>query len=177
MMPILVSLLLTLRGCFLTRAALHIELLALRHQIHALERSRPRRLRLTRADRLLWVWLSSVWDKWQATLIIVKPETVIAWHRQGFRLFWTWKRITLSEGTSWKSFHTGFEQLSGRQRRRHSQFSDSSREHVQGQRVFDRGLCAVPESRGKETKVRRESGTTNPTVLTANARLTASRTP
>jgi transposase InsO family protein len=44
-----------------------------------------------RADRVLWVWLSRVWTEWRTTLVIVKPETVIAWHRQGFRLFWTWK--------------------------------------------------------------------------------------
>ena len=91
MMFVLVSLLLTLRGCLRTRAALHSELLALRHQIHVLERSRPRRPRLTRTDRLLWVWISRVWNEWQAALVIVTPATVIAWHRQGFRLFWTWK--------------------------------------------------------------------------------------
>jgi transposase InsO family protein len=37
------------------------------------------------------VWLSCVWNQWRSALVIVKPETVIAWHRQGFRLFWTWK--------------------------------------------------------------------------------------
>src|SRR5262249_1069774 len=40
---------------------------------------------------LLWVWLSRVWTGWRAALIIVRPETVLAWHRRGFRLFWTWK--------------------------------------------------------------------------------------
>ena len=49
---------------------------------------RPKR---TAADRLLWVWLSEVWINWRSTLVIVKPETGIAWHRQAFRLFWTWK--------------------------------------------------------------------------------------
>jgi putative transposase len=46
---------------------------------------------LTSADRLLWVWLYKVWNDWRSCLVIVKPETVIAWHRKGFRLFWTWK--------------------------------------------------------------------------------------
>jgi transposase InsO family protein len=46
---------------------------------------------LTRFDRLLWVWFSRVWCHWRTVLVIVKPETVIAWHRRGFRLFWTWK--------------------------------------------------------------------------------------
>jgi putative transposase len=90
-MSVLVSLLLTVRGCVRSRAALQIEVLALRHQLHVLERSRSRRLGLTRADRLLWVWLSRVWNDWRAALFIVRPETVIAWHRRGFRVFWTWK--------------------------------------------------------------------------------------
>jgi hypothetical protein len=88
---LLISLLLTLRDCLRARAALHVELLALRHQIHILTRSRRPRPRLTRTDRLLWIWLSRGWDKWQASLVIVKPETVIAWHGRSFRLFWTWK--------------------------------------------------------------------------------------
>ena len=49
------------------------------------------RLRLTAPDRLLWAWLSAVWREWQSTIAIVKPATVIGWHRQGFRLFWHWK--------------------------------------------------------------------------------------
>ena len=40
---------------------------------------------------LLWVWLSRIWRDWRSALAIVKPETVVAWHRAGFRLFWTWK--------------------------------------------------------------------------------------
>jgi hypothetical protein len=91
MISVFVSLLLTLRGCVRSRAALQIEVLALRHQLQVLERSRPRLLRLTRADRLLWAWFSRAWTEWRAALVIVKPDTVIAWHRQGFRLFWTWK--------------------------------------------------------------------------------------
>jgi hypothetical protein len=43
------------------------------------------------ADRLLWVWLSSVWSDWRVAMFIVKPETVIAWHRRVFRALWTWK--------------------------------------------------------------------------------------
>ena len=74
-----------------SRAGLQLEILALRHQLHVLERSQARRLRLTRVDRLLWVWLSRVWCHWRTALVIVKPDTVIAWHRRGFRLFWTWK--------------------------------------------------------------------------------------
>ena len=90
MMSVLASLLLTVRGCVRSRAALQFEVLALRHKLQVLERSRARRLRLSPADRLLWVWVSRVWNEWRAALVFVKPETVIAWHRRGFRLFWTW---------------------------------------------------------------------------------------
>jgi putative transposase len=90
-MSVLISLLTTLRDCARARAALQLEILALRHQLHVLERSQARRLRLTRLDRLLWVWFSRVSCHWRTVLVIVKPETVIAWHRRGFRLFWTWK--------------------------------------------------------------------------------------
>src|SRR6476620_9114206 len=87
----LISLLLTLRGIVRARAALHLEVLALRHQLQVLQRSQPRRLRLANADRWLWAWLSHVWGGWRTALVIVQPETVVAWHRKGFRLFWTWR--------------------------------------------------------------------------------------
>lgn len=90
-MSVFISLLMTLRDCARSRAGLQLEILAVRHQLHVLERSHARRLRLTRVDRLLWVWFLRVWCHWRTALIIVKPETVIAWHRRGFRLFWTWK--------------------------------------------------------------------------------------
>jgi putative transposase len=51
----------------------------------------PRRLRLTKADRWLWAWLSTSWPSWRTALVIVKPDTVITWHRQGLCLWWTWK--------------------------------------------------------------------------------------
>src|SRR5260370_33128673 len=91
MMSVVFSLLSSMRAWACSRAALQLELLALRHQLQVLERSRPRRLRLSRADRVLWVWLSRVWTEWRTTLVIVKPETVIACHRQGFLLVWTWQ--------------------------------------------------------------------------------------
>ena len=77
-------------AAFKTRAALHLENLALRRQLGVLHRS-VKRPRLTAADRLFRAWLSQVWAGWRSALVIVKPETVIAWHRKGFRLFWTWK--------------------------------------------------------------------------------------
>jgi putative transposase len=72
--------------------ALHAEILALRHQLLVLQRSHGNhRIHLRGADRALWVWLSRVWPSWRSALLIVKPETVIAWHRKGFRLYWTLK--------------------------------------------------------------------------------------
>jgi hypothetical protein len=78
MRSVIVSLLLTLRASLRDRAALQLEILALRHQLQVLERTRPRRVQLTRSDRLLWVWLSGVWRGWRAAVVIVKPETVLA---------------------------------------------------------------------------------------------------
>src|SRR5256886_9027353 len=88
----MLTLLLSLRDCFRARAFLQAEILALRHQLLVLQRSnRGHKLRLGWADRVLWVWLSRLWNDWRSALLIVKPETVIAWHRRGFRLYWRWK--------------------------------------------------------------------------------------
>src|SRR5258707_9415340 len=79
-----------LSTAFKSRAALQLENLALRHQLGVLRRS-VKRLKLMFADRLLWAWLSESWSDWRSALVIVRPETVIGWHRKGFRLLWTWK--------------------------------------------------------------------------------------
>jgi len=82
----------SLRSSLRSRAALQAEILALRHQLLVLQRStRGRRLRLKSADRVFWVWLSRLWKGWRSAVKVVKPETVIAWNRRGFRLYWTWK--------------------------------------------------------------------------------------
>jgi hypothetical protein len=62
MSSVVVALLHTLRTSFRTRAALEAEILALRHQLQVLQRSRRRQLRLTRAHRVLWIWLSRIWS-------------------------------------------------------------------------------------------------------------------
>jgi putative transposase len=61
---------------------LALENLALRQQLAILKRNRPH-ARLRRRDRLFWACLSSVWQRWRESLIVVKPETVIRWHRKG----------------------------------------------------------------------------------------------
>jgi hypothetical protein len=90
-MSVFLALLLTLRSCARSRAVLQLEVLALRHQLQVLQRTRPRRMRLEKADRWLWMSLSRVWTEWRSAFVIVKPETVIAWHRRGVQLCWTWK--------------------------------------------------------------------------------------
>jgi putative transposase len=87
----LTTLLASLPSIFRSRAVLELENLALRHQIGVLQRSARRRPTLTSWDRLLWICLSRLWRDWRSALAIVRPETVVAWHRAGFRLFWTWK--------------------------------------------------------------------------------------
>ncbi len=69
-----------------SRVSLHLEIIALRHQVAVVNRSRRPRLRRTPVDRMLWTWLSRSWRGWRSAIPIVTPETVIAWHRAGFRL-------------------------------------------------------------------------------------------
>ena len=72
----LMAILAAVRDCLRTRAALQIEVLALRHQLNVLQRS-VKRPKLTAADRFLWARLSQFWTGWRSALVIVKPETVI----------------------------------------------------------------------------------------------------
>ena len=88
--PVFTALMALFLDLFRGRAALQLEILALRHQIGVLQRS-VKRPRLTTADRALWVWLRSVWEDWKSGVHIVQASTVVGWHRQGFRMFWTWK--------------------------------------------------------------------------------------
>src|ERR1700691_3750764 len=76
---------------FRSRAVVELENLALRHQLHVLRRQRPGRLRLFSIDRLLWIWLYRLWPRGLEVMVLVKPVTVVQWHRQGFRLFWRWR--------------------------------------------------------------------------------------
>ena len=85
------------RALLVNSAAVSLENVALRHQVAVLQRSvgRPR---LYRRDRLFWVGLSKLWAAWRASLVIVQPPTVLAWHRQGFQLYWRWKSRGRSAG-------------------------------------------------------------------------------
>ena len=74
-----------------SRRELMLENLALRHQLQVALRTNPHP-RLQPRDRILWVWLYAVWrDGWRQHLHLVRPETVLRWHRKGWRLYWSWK--------------------------------------------------------------------------------------
>jgi hypothetical protein len=88
--PIFSALYASVSASLRSRAALQLEILALRHQLGVLHRS-VKRPKLTPADRFLWAGLCAVWNDWRANIFLVKAATVIGWHRKGFRLFWTWK--------------------------------------------------------------------------------------
>ena len=80
----------TLRSVVRTHRELALDNLALRQQL-AVWKAREPRPWLTEMDRLFWVFLSRVWTNWRQSLHVVRPETVVRWHRQGFRRYWTWK--------------------------------------------------------------------------------------
>jgi putative transposase len=76
---------------FRSRASLELRLIALQHQLAVLRRQRPGRPQLSSLDRLLWVWLYRVWPRVIDAMILVKPATVVQWHRKGFRLHRRWR--------------------------------------------------------------------------------------
>ena len=78
-------------GLFRSRASLEAEIVALRHQLNVLRRKSTKRLAFSNFDRLIFAGLYRIAPNVLNALVIVKPETVIGWHRAGFRLFWRWK--------------------------------------------------------------------------------------
>jgi hypothetical protein len=74
---------------FRSRRDLLLENLALRQQLEVLQRRRPQP-RFGISDRIFWVILRRLWPGWKRALVLVQPETVVCWHRAGFKLYWTW---------------------------------------------------------------------------------------
>ena len=74
-----------------SRASLERELIALRHQVTVLRRQRPGRPKLSSLDRLLWVWLYRICPQVLNAVVLVKPATVVLWHRKGFQLYLRWR--------------------------------------------------------------------------------------
>jgi putative transposase len=91
------ALALFLRAFVVSRAALAAENLALRHQLSVLEQS-VKRPKLCPPDRRFWVWLSRLWPNWRAVLRIVQPDTVLKWHKMGFKFYWRWKSTPKTVG-------------------------------------------------------------------------------
>ena len=90
MIRVICCLLAALCSYFHNQSHVQLEILALRHQVAVLQRS-VQRPKLRPIDRWLWVVLSRIFDGWRDSLLIVKPKTVIGWHRTAFRKYWTWK--------------------------------------------------------------------------------------
>ena len=88
MLPLLYALFATARSSLRPQRELALENLALRQQLAILHR-KTKRPTLNKADRAFWVALFRLWPDWHNALILVKPETVIGWHRKGFKLYWT----------------------------------------------------------------------------------------
>jgi hypothetical protein len=91
MFGFLTKLLLVVRSRLKSRARLEAEILVLRQQVIVLSRKSPLRVRLRNIDRLVFVWLYRLFPSLLNAITVVKPETVIRWHRRGFRAYWRWK--------------------------------------------------------------------------------------
>ena len=87
----LFKLLLVARSKLKLRARLEAENIVLRQQVIVLSRKARSRVRLGNIDRLLFVWLYRMFPSILNAITVVKPETVIRWHRRGFRAYWRWK--------------------------------------------------------------------------------------
>ena len=88
MMQMILRLLLLIPTALRLPSELALENLALRQQLAVLYRQH-RRPRLRKSDRVFWLLLSRFWSHWKETLVIVKPETVLRWHRKRFASYWT----------------------------------------------------------------------------------------
>jgi putative transposase len=89
-LPWILAFLAAVRVFLRNRVDVALEVLALRQEVAVLKRKRPRPA-LTRWDRFFWAALRHLWPRWSDVLAIVKPETVVGWHRAGFRLYWRWR--------------------------------------------------------------------------------------
>src|SRR4029434_2478144 len=154
MIPFFISFLTCLSAFFRLRYNLGLEILALRQQMGILKLKQPHpRLRIQ--DRIFWILLRRLWPAWSNILIIVKPETVVAWHRAGFRLFWRLRsrpkslgsqssmpRCELSSGGLCRRVHPGA--LLGFT----VNFSNSASTSLNAQFLATSGACLLPSRQG-----------------------------
>jgi hypothetical protein len=153
MVALLLSLLGVLRSAFRTRADLALESLAVRQQLANLRRTSGRP-RLRQSDRAFWLVLSRLWSRWADVLVVVKPDTVVRWHRAGFRLFWRWK--SRSRGPVEGSVSPEVRQLI-----RHLAKANPSAEHGQN--------CGAARSRRPAPPLRTPRGLTGASLCPADA--------
>jgi hypothetical protein len=90
MVTLALALVAYLRAFLVPSHRLALEAAALRQPLAVFKRKQPHP-KLDRLDRLFWIALRRLWPGWTGALIIVKPETLVSWHRAGFRLFWRWR--------------------------------------------------------------------------------------
>jgi hypothetical protein len=117
----ILSFIAAVRVFFRSRSDTALEVLALRQQVAVLKRKRPRPV-FSSLDRLFWTTLRRRWSRWVDVLLIVKPETVIGWHRTGFRLPW------LGVGVPATLVHPRYSRAPGRSRYSTKVFRKRSRD-------------------------------------------------
>jgi hypothetical protein len=154
MLAVIISLVRTARLSLRSRALLQLEILALRHQLQVLDRLRPRRVHLTQADRLFWVWLSKVWAQWRSAVVIVKRKGV-ALFREAERTFATGGRVQFT--APFREQHVANRELgtidhinaSGQLRVRLESGRCVAFALGLGEQLVNRRLAYVPVSRGR----------------------------
>src|ERR1700688_1779231 len=101
----------TVVDLFWSRAALEAEIWTLRQQINVLRRTAPKSLSFSVFDHLVFVGLYRLFPKICDALAIVKPDTIVRWHRAGFRLYWCWKSRRRGQGVERKGVGAAGEEL------------------------------------------------------------------
>jgi len=84
----LIAIFRSLKNLLRSRVQLQLKITALEQQLIVFKKRTPRP-KLSRIDRIFWVWLKKLWSSWKEVLHIVKPDTVVRWHRRGFKLYWS----------------------------------------------------------------------------------------
>ena len=90
MLGFVISVLSAVRSVARSRVDLLLEIAALCEQLEIYLRQ-VKRPKLRRGDRLFWIWIRRHWPRWREALVIVKPATVMRWHRAGYRKYWRWR--------------------------------------------------------------------------------------
>ena len=93
MLAILHALGMFVADLFKSRCQLEAENLLLRHQLTIALRRAPPRVRLLGSDRALLIWITRLWPSLRDAVQVVQPETILRWHRAGFKMFWRWKDV------------------------------------------------------------------------------------